>query len=70
MDRLADAGMVYRDDQASYGSFAMAIPKGPGKNSYRLVSDYRAVNATIEQAAMPMPNLEKLARLFAGARAS
>ena len=45
----------------------MAIPKG--SNSYRMVTDYRAVNDTIAPAAMPMPNLEDKASLFAGATA-
>lgn len=34
-----------------------------------LMSDYRAINVTIEQATMLMPNLETLARLFDGAHA-
>lgn len=58
--------MVYRNDQAIYGSVAMAILEEPGKNSYRLVSDFRAENTTIEQAARSMPNLEKLPRRFPG----
>ena len=45
----------------------MAIPKGP--NSYRMAADYRAVNDTIEPAAMPMPDLEDNASLFSGATA-
>lgn len=45
----------------------MAIPIGT--NSFRPVSDYRVVKATIEQPAMPMQNLEALARFFTGARA-
>ena len=45
----------------------MAIPKG--KDNYRLVSDYRAVNNMIEPAAYPMPNLERMAKQFSGARA-
>ena len=49
--------MVFRNPQAIYGRVAMAIPKG--SNTYRMVMDYRAVNDTIEPAAMPMPNVEK-----------
>ena len=45
----------------------MATPKG--SNSYRMVTDYQAVNDTIEPAAIPMPNLEDKASLFAGATA-
>ena len=59
--------MVFRNPHAIYGSVAMAIPKG--SNSRRMVTDYRAVNETIEPAAMPMPNLEDKASLFAGATA-
>ena len=46
---------------------AMAIPKE--SNSYRMVTDYRAFNDTIEPAAMPMPIQEDEASLFAGATA-
>ena len=67
MEHLVEAGMVYRNNQAVYGSVAMAIPKG--NNNFRLVSDYRAVNATIEQAAFPMPHLESMPSLFAQAKA-
>ena len=56
MANLETARMVFRNPQAIYGSVAMAIPKG--SNSFRMVTDYRAVNDTIEPAAMPMPNLE------------
>ena len=49
----ATAGMVFGNPQAIYGSVVMAISKD--SNSYRMVTDYRAVNGTIEQAAMPMP---------------
>ena len=46
----------------------MAIPRGD--HNYRwLVADYRAVNATIEPAAFPMPNLESMSGLFAQAKA-
>lgn len=69
MDQLAEAGMVYRNNEETYGSVAMVVPKGKGMRGYRLVSDYRAVNPPIEQAAMLMPNLEELAKLFAVARA-
>ena len=65
--KLETTGMVFRNPQTIYGSVAMWIPKG--SNSYRMVTDYRAVNDTIEPAAMPMPNLEDKAFLFAGATA-
>ena len=67
MEHLEKAGMVFRNNQAIFGSVAMAIPKG--EKDFRLVSDYRAVNALIEQNALPMPNLEDVARLFAHATA-
>ena len=59
--------MVFRNPQVIYRSVAMAILKG--SNSRRMVTDDRAVNETIESAAMPMPNLEDKASLFAGATA-
>ena len=34
-----------------------------------MVTDYRAAHDTIEPAAIPMPNLEDKASLFAGATA-
>ena len=37
-----------------------------GSNSYRMVTDYRAVNDTIEPAAMLMPDLEDEVSMFAG----
>ena len=67
MDNFETAGKVFWNPQAIYGSVAMAIPKG--SNSYRMVTDHRIVNDTIEPAAMPMPNLEDKASLFTGANA-
>ena len=67
MTNLETTGVVFRNPQAIYGSVAMAIPKG--SNSYRMVTDHRIVNDTIEPAAMPMPNLEDKASLFTGANA-
>ena len=67
MANFETAGMVFRNPQAIYGSVAMGITKG--SNSYRMVTDYRAVNDTIEPAAMPMPNLEDKPSLFAGTTA-
>lgn len=60
---------MYRNDQTVDGWVAMANPKGLGKAGYRMVSDYRVVNATVEQAAILMPNLGELARLLEGSRA-
>ena len=44
MANLETAGMVFRNPQVIYASVAMAIPKG--STSYRMVTDYRAVNDT------------------------
>ena len=65
MANFETAGMVFRNPQAIYGSVAMGITKG--SNSYRMVTDYRAVNDTIEPAAMPMPGLEDEPSLSASA---
>ena len=59
--------MVFRNPQAIYGGGAMLIPKG--SNSYRTVTDYRAVQDTIEPGATPVLNLEDKASLFAGTTA-
>ena len=67
MPNLETAEKVFRNPQAIYASVAMAIPKGC--NSYRMVTDYPAINDAIEPAAMPMPNLEDKASLFAGVTA-
>lgn len=45
----------------------MAAPKGT--SSYRMVTDYCAVNDTITPAGLPTPNLADKASLFAGAAA-
>ena len=58
---------MVRNPHAIYASVAMAIPNG--SNSCGMVTDYRAVNDTIEPAAMSMPNLEVNAPLSAGATA-
>ena len=67
-DHLGKAGIVFDNPQAIYGSVAMAIPKGP--NSFRTVTETRAINDTIEPAGMPKPNLENESSLFADATAS
>ena len=67
MVNLETAEMVFRNPQAVYRSVAMAFPKG--FNSYRKVTDYRAVNDMIEPAVMPMINLEDKSSLFMGATA-
>ena len=63
MANLETARMVSRNRGVIYRSVAMVIPKA--FNSYRMVTDYRAVNDTIEPAAMPMLNRQDKASLFA-----
>ena len=48
--------MVIRNPQAIYASVAIAIPKA--SDYYSIVTDYRAVNNTIQPAAITMPILE------------
>ena len=67
MADLKTVRMLFRNPHAIYGNVMMAILKG--SNSYRMVTDYRTVNDTIEPAAMPSPNLEGRASLFPGATA-
>ena len=59
--------MVFRNPHAIYASVAMAIAQG--FNSHSMVTDCPGVNDTIEPAAMPIPNLEETAFLFAVATA-
>lgn len=61
MVRLEAAVMICRNNTAVHGSVAMASCKGA--SSSKLVSDFRAVNAKVEQAALPTPNLEALPAL-------
>ena len=48
-------GLVFRNLQAVWSSPAMAVPK---KDSFRLVSDYKAVNEQVEKSPGVMPNQE------------
>lgn len=57
-------GFVYHNIQAVWASPAMAVPK---KDSFRLVSDYSAVNAQVEKSPGVMPNHEDMRDLM-GAR--
>ena len=65
MANLETARRVSRNRKVMHGSVAMVIPKA--FDSYRMVTDYRAVNDTIEPAAMPTLNLEDKASIFADA---
>lgn len=56
-----------RKPQAVYGSVTIAVPEYI--NSSKLVSHFRAVDAMMKKAAMPMPNPEAPAMLFAGTHA-
>ena len=55
MGALLALGLVYRNLQAVWSSPAMAIPK---KDTFRLVSDYAAVNDQVEKSQGVMPNQE------------
>ena len=59
--------MVFRNPTCDLHKRGDSIPEG--SNSYRMVMDYRAINDTIERAAIPMPHLEDKASLFTGATA-
>ena len=55
MTALLAFGLVVRNLQAVWASPAMAVPK---KDSFRLVSDYKAVNEQVEKSPGVMPNQE------------
>ena len=48
-------GLVFQNLQAGWFSPAMAVPK---KDSFRLVSDLKAVNEQVEKSPCVMPNQE------------
>lgn len=58
MKKLKASGKVHHDDQRLYRNVAMAIPEDQGESTFRVASNNSAVNAAIEQAVMPEPNLE------------
>eukprot|EP00903_Cladosiphon_okamuranus_P015275 g14116.t1 len=53
---LVALGMLFLNPQAVWASAVMALPKSGG--TYRLVSDFRAVNKVVEKNPGVMPNLE------------
>ena len=55
MAALLAFGLVFRNLQAVWSSPSMAVPK---KDSFRLVSDYKAVNEQVEKSPGVMPNQE------------
>ena len=55
MASLVALGLVFFNMQAVWASAALVIPKKAG---FRLVSDYRQVNAQVEQVPAVMPNQE------------
>lgn len=63
--KLEEVRVVYHNNQAVYGSIAMGILKGA--RFLRLVSDYRTVDAKIEQVAMPVPNVGVMVKMIVGA---
>ena len=58
---LVFLGFVFKNLQAVWASPAMAVPK---KDSFRLVSDYSAANAQVEQSPGVMPNHEDMRDLL------
>ena len=48
-------GLVFRNLQVVWSSPAMAVPK---QDSFRLMSDYKAVNEQVEKSPGVMPNQE------------
>ena len=54
-------GLVFKNIQAVWASPAMAVPK---RDTFRLVSDYQAVNAQIEQFPGGMPSQEDMKELL------
>ena len=48
-------GLVFRNLQAVWSSRAMSVPK---KDSFRFVSDHKAVNEQVEKSLGVMPNQE------------
>ena len=53
--------MLVRNIQAVWASPAMAVPK---RDTFRLVSDYQAVNSQVEQSPGVMPNQEDMRELL------
>lgn len=54
--------MVYRNNHSMCRRVAIAIQRDDDNS--RVMLDYHAVSATFEQAALPIPKLESLARLL------
>ena len=56
LSTLVAMGMLFLNPQAVWASAAMALEKSGGK--HRLVSDFRAVNKTVEKSPAPTPDQE------------
>ena len=54
---LVAFGLLVRNIQAVWASPAMAVPK---KDTFRLISDYQAVNSQVEQSPGVMPHQEDM----------
>ena len=69
MPNLKIAGTMFGYQQAIYGSVEKAIPKGVNYYHYlyRMITDCRAVNDTIEPADIPGQNIKDNPSLLAGA---
>ena len=58
---LVAFGLIVRNVRAMWASPAMAVPK---RDTFRLVSDYQAVNSQVEQSPGMMPNQEDMRELL------
>ena len=58
---LAVFGLIVRNIQAVWASPAMAVPT---RDTFRLVSDYQAVNSQVEQSPGVMSNQEDMRELL------
>lgn len=56
MEKVTVAGVVYHDGETVNGSAVTTITFYQRRSRLTLVSNYRMVTATIEGAAMPIPN--------------
>lgn len=65
--QLVEADIVYRNSGMVHGSIVIVNSKG--EKSFRLVRRYYAMNATMEQVALYMPNLEVMVEIYSDTKA-
>ena len=58
---LVAFGLLVRNIQVVWASPAMAVPK---RDTFRLISDYQAVNSQVEQSPVVMPHQEDMRELL------